>query len=158
MKNIRLLLLLFLSASFALSFNSCIKKGTEELEPFTKLASVEDFKKGIANQGDAAQILDVRSPELYRAGHIPGAINLTATSDNAKDKNGAFTQQVKSLGLNTGIPVYVYGVGGLPAHDYLAPARVSEAGFGKHRTLLLLGGFNKWIDADYEIVTGDNPR
>ncbi|QWR78352.1 rhodanese-like domain-containing protein [Candidatus Magnetomonas plexicatena] len=39
------------------------------------LIDMEAFKKVVENKGDAV-ILDVREPEEYASGHVPGAINI----------------------------------------------------------------------------------
>lgn len=39
---------------------------------------LEEFKKGVDE--DKLLVIDVRAPEAYRAGHIPGAINVPLTT------------------------------------------------------------------------------
>ena len=148
MKSIRLSLLIFLGAAFAMSLNSCKKKG-DELDPFNKVRTAENFKSMIENPLNfnenlgCAQILDVRSSADYNAGHIPNARNIEATAGNTAGNNSDFKQQVIALGFDKSKPIFVYGKRGDTVHDYVAPARVSES-FGKDRTYLLLGGFEDW--------------
>ena len=62
--------LLLLSVLFVLQ--SCVQRNTTSGN-FERL-SVEEFKAFIANPD--VQLVDVRTPEEYNAGHIPGSINI----------------------------------------------------------------------------------
>ena len=53
---------------------------SEALAHFESLMRYEtdcwDVHESLASGSDGFAVLDVRSPDLYRAGHVPGAINL----------------------------------------------------------------------------------
>ena len=169
-KNMKLFSFLFLSVIFVVSLGSC--KKVDELQSFNKVRDVESFKKYIEDIGggfDKALILDLRSAELYRAGHISGAINIPATAESVENKNGAFVNDERFKKLEKSKPIFVYGVSSdgrdgmtVTAHDYLAPSRIAEA-FGRTKTYCLLGGYDKWEAANakdpegYKITTGENP-
>jgi rhodanese-related sulfurtransferase len=67
------------------------------MEPFTRV-SVQEAKEKIDNGG--VQVIDVRTPEEYAGGHVPGAVNiphmavLARQSELAKDKELVFICQV----------------------------------------------------------------
>ena len=52
--------------------------GPENLEPVSPRQLAAQLKKG------AVTVIDLRSPEEYAAGHLPGAINIPATAISAQ--------------------------------------------------------------------------
>ena len=100
---------------------------------------VNDFEKAI--QGKNVQLLDVRTPQEYKEGYIPGAIN--ADWQNEKE----FAIQAKKLDKN--VTVYVYCLSGVrsgKAADWLAAN-------GFKGIVNLDGGIKAWKAADKKIVT-----
>lgn len=134
---------LFIGVSLCLSITSC--KGQEQNtataetqekveQPMDKTAQVvhrvgvDDFK---AQMGAEVQLVDVRTPEEYAAGHIGEALNYNV--------NGAdFKKQVESLDKSK--PVLVYcKMGGRSAR---AAKMLEEMGF---TTIYdLEGGYTDW--------------
>lgn len=55
------------------------------------------------NKDPSAKLLDVRTPEEYRSGHIPGSVNLPVDS----------IQKAESLLPDKNAPVYVYCLSGM---------------------------------------------
>jgi len=83
---------------------------------------------------DKGQVIDVRTPKEYKAGHIEGAVNM-----HVYDKD--FTTRLDSLDKNT--TVYVYcKAGGRSAE---AMQTMKEKGF--IHIVELDGGTDAWIEA-----------
>ncbi len=78
----------------------------------------EPFAEGMAQPG--AVLLDVRRPDEFAQGHLPGARNIDATSAD-------FAQ--RTAGLDSTWPTYVYCRSG--ARSAKAAAVLSAAGFGQ---------------------------
>ena len=94
------------------------------------VATVNDFEKGVQAKG--AQVVDVRTPQEFKEGYIPGAVN--ADWQNEKQ----FAAQVKKLDKTA--PVYLYCLSGVrsgKAADWLAANGFKEV-------INLEGGFNAW--------------
>ena len=88
----------------------------------------EEFAKTIHQKG--VQLVDVRTPQEYAAGHIPGAVNI--------DVRGAdFDANVAKLKKNK--PVAVYCKGG--RRSKMAANRLVEKGF---MVFELDKGFDNW--------------
>jgi phage shock protein E len=86
-------------------------------------------------------IIDVRTPQEYAQGHLPGAVNI--------DIEGAdFVQQVQAL--DPGAPYAVYCRSG--NRSAAAIQTMNQLGFtGAYH---LGGGISAWSDAGGEVVTG----
>lgn len=80
--------------------------------------SIESFTK--LEEDKSRVILDVRTEQEYKAGHIPGAININYYDDNAGDR-------MKNLDKNSSVYVYCQAGGrAKKACDFLL-----ESGFKK---------------------------
>ena len=95
--------------------------------------TADEFERKLA-EDTTVQLVDVRTPEEYAAGHIPGAINMDWYADD-------FMQQA-SAGLSKERPVMVYCRSG--KRSAAAAAKLDGAGF---TTYNLLGGFLGWTEA-----------
>ncbi|AQP46153.1 hypothetical protein RPIT_12440 [Tessaracoccus flavus] len=84
-------------------------------------------------------ILDVRTPEEFAAGHIPGAINLDVQSPT-------FADDVASL--DNAVPYAVYCRSG--NRSQVALDIMTERGF---EAFHLAGGIGAWQSAGYDIVS-----
>ncbi len=94
--------------------------------------SVEEFKKGLTDLS-SIQLIDVRTPEEFAAGAIPGAKNI-----NYYDAD--FDVQIAKLDKEK--PVYIYcRSGGRSGKSY---AKLKEMGFTQ--VYDLKEGFNGWPD------------
>lgn len=87
------------------------------------------FAEGLRQPG--AVLVDVRRPEEFAAGHLPGAVNLEVTAPN-------FGQRVAALDKNK--PTYVYCRSG--ARSATAAGQLTTAGFAQVANLL--GGVLDW--------------
>lgn len=99
----------------------------------------EDFAKTISKK--STQLVDVRTPQEYEAGHIPGALNIDVKSADFD------TQAAK---LNKKKPVAVYCKGG--RRSKTAAKKLVEMGFTVYE---LDKGFDNW---NGEKVSGNNSR
>ena len=93
-------------------------------------------------QSDGVWVLDVRQPDEYEAGHVPGARLIPL------DQLGARHHEVP-----TDREVYVVcAVGGRSA---LAAQALNGAGY---RAINVAGGTQAWIDAGHPVTEGPDPR
>lgn len=63
------------SPTFAQGFPPMVKQKVEAAQKHVKTIGMEEYRKLVENPG-AALIIDVREPQEYAAGHVPGAINI----------------------------------------------------------------------------------
>ena len=63
------------SLTFAQGFPPVVKQKVESAQKQVKTIGMEDYRKIIDNPGSAL-IIDVREPQEYAAGHVPGAVNI----------------------------------------------------------------------------------
>jgi rhodanese-related sulfurtransferase len=99
----------------------------------------EDFAKTISKK--STQLVDVRTPQEYEAGHIPGALNIDVRSADFD------TQAAK---LNKKKPVAVYCRSGVRSR--IAASKMAGMGFTVYN---LDKGINGW---NGETVKGKDPR
>ena len=109
---------------------------------FTNLDA--DAFEALLGEGQAC-LLDVRTPDEYAAGSLPGAAN---ADWNAED----FLQQVAQL-CPQDKPVAVYCRTG--RRSAAAAAALAKAGYTVYN---LLGGYEGWSDAGKETLTDDEDR
>ncbi len=119
-----------------LALYSCGGNGNSgEGSGIAKDVSVEEFSKMLAEKGSTnAQLIDVRTPEEYEAGHVGGAPLMNFYDDN-------FAAQLKTLDKNK--PVLVYCKSG--GRSGKAMDLMNEMGFTE--VYNLDGGYNAWVDA-----------
>ncbi len=91
---------------------------------------------------DAIQIVDARTPEEYRQGHIEKAVNMDI-------KTLDFDKQIQAL--DAGKPVAVYCKGGVRSKK--AADKLSKAGFKKIYDLDK--GLDDWIKHNYPVVKSE---
>jgi thiosulfate/3-mercaptopyruvate sulfurtransferase len=109
--------------------------------------------RGAATLAEAGTLLDARAPERFRgehepidpvAGHIPGAINLPATTNLRPDGRFRHAGDLHKAFIDAGVagdaPVGAYcGSGVTAAHEVLA---LEQAGY---RAALYVGSWSEWI-------------
>ena len=113
----------FLLSLFAM-FN--LFKGTA---PAHKNLTPAQFSEALRQPG--AVLLDVRRPDEFAAGHLPGAVNIDVTSPD-------FARRVAALEKTQ--PTYVYCRSG--ARSAKAAEQLTKAGFGQVHNML--GGVLDW--------------
>ena len=63
------------SPVFSQSFPPVVKPQVEAARKHVKTIGMEEYRKVVENPGSAL-IIDVREPQEYASGHVPGAINI----------------------------------------------------------------------------------
>ena len=119
--------ILFMALSF-FSLFSC-SAGIKDL-------NVEQFASAVA---DGACVLDVRTPEEFAEGYIPGAVNI--------DWNGEDFLGNVDAAFDASEPIYLYCRSG--RRSAAAAKALSKAGY--KIVFNLLGGFNAWTEAGKHI-------
>ncbi|MBU0481355.1 MAG: hypothetical protein KKG47_09650 [Proteobacteria bacterium] len=100
----------------------------------------DEFNKLRKNQN--AKVYDVRPPEVYSMGHIPGAMMMPAP---------AFDKFKKNLPEDRTTPIIYYGVGGC-----LSPtAALGTKALGFTDVKIFAGGFPEWSKSEYSMVSAD---
>ena len=92
-------------------------------------------------RSDGVWVLDVRQPDEYQAGHVPGAHLIPL------DQLGARHQEVP-----TDREVYV--VCALGGRSAIATEALKGAGY---RAVNVAGGTQAWVDAGHPVVEGPDP-
>ena len=108
-------------------FSALFGGGCKSDTPFTSVEA-EAFAREINNP--EVQLVDVRTPEEYAEGHIPGAVNM-----NVND--ASFDKQIASLDKNR--PVALYCRSG--RRSKIAATRIAKAGY---KVVELNGGILSW--------------
>jgi thioredoxin 1 len=131
MRHITLLLVTLLLSGTAVSQASFDKSNARSTVNKSPLLSPSEFQAAIA-KGDAI-LVDVRTPQEYGSGHIPGSINLDWTAPDYEEKFAS---------LDRGRPVLVYcAIGG---RSDQARAYLYEKGY---QVLELEDGIVSWKKA-----------
>jgi len=89
-----------------------------------------------------APVVDVRSPEEYAGGHVPGAVNIPLEQVEARRAEFAAASPMHVICQSGGRS--------MKASEALAAAGVAA--------LSVAGGTKGWIDAGRPVVTGSSPR
>ncbi len=121
-------------AFFAFLFSTCQPAGDG-----MSVIPVDEFEKLLADTD--AQLLDVRTPEEFEAGHIQGALLV----DYRTDPEG-FVQKVEAQ-LDKDVPVALYCRSGKRSHD--AALLLQKAGY--KQLIELQGGILAWQEAGKDI-------
>lgn len=111
--------------------------GLFSAKAFTDLSVIEFERK--LSEDPSVQLVDVRTPEEFAEGHIPGAVNL-----NWYDEG--FPDQAKTM-LSADRPVAVYCRSG--KRSAAASAKLEAAGF---TVFNLLGGYLAWTESGREVT------
>jgi rhodanese-related sulfurtransferase len=98
-----------------------------------------DVNAAVAAQHDGFVILDVRSPELYAAGHVPRAVSLPHGRINERN--------LAEYGDDTLFIVYCSG----PHCNGADRAAIRLARLGRP-VKKMIGGMTGWIDEGYELT------
>ncbi len=109
----------------------------DNLEPVPRTELLQRVQDGLVT------VLDVRPPEEYTAGHVPGAINIPLNE---------LEQRLAELDKNSEIVAYCRGPHCILAFD--AVARLRDRNITARR---LQDGFPEWKTAGLPIETGSKP-
>jgi rhodanese-related sulfurtransferase len=89
-------------------------------------------------------LLDVRSPEMYARGHVPGAIHLP--------HGKIIASKLANFSANTKFVVYCAGPHCNGAHR--GAIRLAQLG---RPVKIMIGGITGWIDEGFALATGIEP-
>ncbi|WP_025764347.1 rhodanese-like domain-containing protein [Dyadobacter tibetensis] len=127
MKALRIVFTLFTLAAF-----SCQSQDKSENQ-----LTAEKFQTELANTPDA-QLVDVRTPDEFKDGHLKQAMNIDFKSDD-------FEEHIKALDKDK--PVFVYCLAG--SRSAGAAKVLAENGF--KNVYDMDGGYLKWTAANYPV-------
>ena len=99
-----------------------------------------DTHDAIASGNPGFVILDVRSPESYAKGHLPGAINLL--------RGKIISSKLAAYPADTLFVTYCAG----PHCNGAAKAAIAVAKLGRP-VKIMVGGITGWIDEGFDLVT-----
>lgn len=116
-----------------------IKSNLAFFEHKLQFEKVPGEVKTSIDKGEKVQIIDLRKPERFAEGHIPGSVNILLADLEANLHR-----------LDREVPSVVY------CYDYLcrlathAALRMAKAGFEVSE---LIGGYDGWVDRGYKVET-----
>lgn len=117
------------------------------------------------NSQTELQIIDIRSPDAYAAGHIPGAVSAPygqwrgpAHNPGQLSSDSDFQQLLRQLGITDQHPTVVYS-SGADETDFGAAARVywTLKYLGLTELSILNGGFRQWTHAQQQVTSEATP-
>ncbi len=106
---------------------------------FSKLKFVSPSELTLLVNREDAVVLDIRTADEFKKGHITGARNLPLAN---------FKTQLNTLENQKDAPMIVVCYAGMSAQG--AAKQLLEAGF--NRVMVLSGGMNKWVEANLPVV------
>lgn len=116
----------------------------DALDHFQRLLAYEtdcsDVHAALAAGHEGFVVLDVRSPELYAAGHVPGAVNLPHRRINERN--------LATFPPDALFVVYCSG----PHCNGADRGAVALARLGR-KVKKMIGGITGWLDERYELST-----
>jgi 3-mercaptopyruvate sulfurtransferase SseA len=101
-------------------------------------------------------IVDVRSPEKFAAGHIPGAINIPfteLTKDNPMLGGAEGRSLIPSFGTSSLNPIVVYSFSWTDALSHGAAKKLMRLGYAKDRIYDFRGGLDFWQKSGGNVTT-----
>ena len=142
------------------AFFLCLVFSSAQAATYQPLVEAQQLSEAIAAQPQL-QIIDIRSPEDYAAGHIPGARSAPygqwrgpANNPGQLADDAYFQQLTRELGLTDQQPIVVYS-SGVDETDFGAAARVywTLKYLGLTDLSVLNGGFQQWQKAKQSIAS-----
>lgn len=139
-------------------FFLCLVFSSAQAATYQPLVETQQLSEAIAAHPQL-QIIDIRSPEDYAAGHIPGARSAPygqwrgpANNPGQLADDAYFQQLTRELGLTDQQPIVVYS-SGVDETDFGAAARVywTLKYLGLTDLSVLNGGFQQWQKAQQSI-------
>ena len=131
-------------------------------QTFSPVVSTEDLSVGLTNPD--LVIVDIRKVEEYKAGHIPGAVNVfygtwavkAGDNDNQLPADDDLADTLGSAGIKPDSTVVVYGKTDTPP-DLVNVTRVAWTlkYAGVQKVSVLDGGFEKWAAFEKRPVSTD---
>ena len=144
----------------SLAFFLSLLLSSAQAATFQPLLEANELKNAL-NTHSQLQIIDIRSPEDYAEGHIPGALSAPygqwrgpANNPGQLSDNAYFEKLLRQLGLTAQQPIVVYS-SGADETDFGATARVywTLKYLGLTDLSILNGGLQQWQNAQHSTVT-----
>lgn len=137
--------------AYSQSLLNPMSSGSNASQLQLKSADMDYETKEIINEPEDVRgvIIDSRSPEEYRSGHIPGARNIywrSVRSGDALDP-ALLLDALRSNGINTTDDVIIYGDGSEASYLFWAMKYI-----GHKNVSMLNGGINAWKAAGHRLV------
>ncbi len=141
-------------------FFLCLAFSSAQAATYQPLVEAQQLSEAIAARPQL-QIIDIRSPDDYAAGHIPGARLAPygqwrgpANNPGQLADDAYFQQLTRELGLTDQQPIVVYS-SGVDETDFGAAARVywTLKYLGLTDLSVLNGGFQQWQKAQQSITS-----
>jgi len=113
------------------------REGQQAIEHFERKLNFETGPIGLdrmIKNGEPVQIIDLRTPELYAKGHVPGALNILF--DDLESNLGKLKKDVTTV-------VYCYDI-----VCHLATKAALELAKKGYKVKELVGGYEEWASHD----------
>jgi 3-mercaptopyruvate sulfurtransferase SseA len=145
----------------ALMMAACLALGACESTPKVSDKDVQKVDFGqlsqmIEDAGDnPLLIVDVRSPEQFAAGHIPGAVNIPfteLTADNPLLGGVEGRSMLPTFGKAGTNPIVVYSFSWTDALSHGAAKKLMRLGYAKERVFDFRGGLDFWQKSGGQVV------
>lgn len=142
----------------SLAFFFALLLNTAHASNFQPLIEARQLNEALSDQAQL-QIIDIRSPDAYAAGHIPGAVSAPyaqwrgpAHNPGQLSSDETFQQLLRKLGLTEQQTIVVYS-SGADETDFGATARVywTLKYLGLTELSILNGGFREWSKAQQPV-------
>ncbi|MBP5456702.1 MAG: rhodanese-like domain-containing protein [Paludibacteraceae bacterium] len=142
-----------LGAAALLSSASCSsnESDSDTLKGYNKIRQDSSFYNAVTRITNI-QLVDIRSAEEYKAGHIPYATNVEANYANSDDVNSPFCKEILRR-FSMDKDIFLYGGKAQKAENWYAPGLVSTIGWGPKRTYHYLNDYESWVEKGYFICT-----
>ncbi len=129
-------------AILALFGSSCSSDDEEKLGPFVEYSKAQSFYDTYKSYSTGEKFLiDTRSADLYKAGHLEGAINLPATVYNTSSDDAQWCVDLKNLTKTTNVCLFFYGPKTFQDAKIVA-GRASRLGYGKENSRIYSKGYD----------------
>jgi rhodanese-related sulfurtransferase len=113
----------------------------EEAKQVIQTITPEELCQRVQEEGSWV-VIDVREPEDYKGGHLPGAVNIP---------RGVLEMKIDEVATSEETPIVVYCGGGSRAA--LSAKALQEMGY--RRVFSLEGGFRGWRGGGYPVEEGE---
>jgi thiosulfate/3-mercaptopyruvate sulfurtransferase len=120
------------------------------------LVTVQWLSENLGNPGIV--ILDASPAQVYKTGHIPGALNYDLFSYGPKELPASeIEKRLQSWGISEGKKVIIYDQGGTFMATFLF-FTLDYYGFPAKDMLVLDGGLSKWKETGYQVSSEITPQ
>lgn len=119
------------------------KESEQAIQHFERKLNFEIGPIGLdrlIKNGEPVQVIDLRTPELYAAGHVPGALNILF--ENLESSLGKLNKEATTV-------VYCYDI-----VCHLATKAALELAKKGYKVKELVGGYEEWASHDLKQEAG----